>query len=320
MSPIFKTTLLSCLIFCIFSVLSFAQAQISPDVMKMLRVAAKKDNGVHLNMVADIAIAANPRAAKDIRDIVARLKAQKSVVSEARPPKENNPVKITVKKKTQDFDFFSFQGWDSELELNYLRSSGNTRQESLGIGGKMKRNTQNFHHILSSFFDLNKNNDATDKQRWGISYKLDYDFSKKLYMTSLLGYENDQFGTFRERITSSLGLGYPLIRHEQFSWKLEAGPSILFTKDFAGARYNRSFNAFASSLFEWTINDHSAFNNVTIVYFGNKNVIESKSALKVKINGDLSSKFSYDILYDADAPLGRKKYDSVARAGLLYDF
>ncbi|MBL4613186.1 MAG: DUF481 domain-containing protein [Emcibacter sp.] len=316
-----KTILMATSATCLLTFSAIAQGQISPDIMNLLIVAAEKDNGANLDMVARIAIAANPAATKDIQDLVANLrqKMPKKPLIKTAPVVEKKPV-VTIETKVEEPGYFNFAGWDGEVELNFLRSSGNTSQESLGLGGKLKRDADKFHHIITAFFDLNKNTSVKDKQKWGLAYKLNYDFSGKLYLTGFAGYENDQFGAFRERITTSFGIGYPIIKTDKYSWKVEGGPSVLFTKELPGQSYSTSINAFASSIFGWTINERSEFTNTTIFYFGEKSVLESKSALKVKINGALSSKFSYDILYDRDAPLGRAKTDTVARAGLLYDF
>ncbi|VAW05917.1 hypothetical protein MNBD_ALPHA01-1208 [hydrothermal vent metagenome] len=321
----FKTALAAIIFAGITSVSPLVAAQISPDILNLLIVASEKDGGKNLDLVAELAISANPGAEKDIRELVSSLKQNlpEPETAVARPVAEPAP-QITAEAPPKVVEekpgFFDFRGWDGEVELNFLRSSGNTRQESLGLGGKLKRDADKFHHMISGFFDLNKNTGIKDKQRWGLSYKLDYDFSEKLYLTGFSGYENDQFGAFRERITTSIGIGYPIISNDSYSWKVEGGPSVLFTKDLPGDGYSSSINAFASSIFDWTINDRSEFTNTTVLYFGSKSVIESKTALKVKINGALSSKLSYDILYDRDAPPGRKRTDTVARAGLLYDF
>ncbi|MCF6215319.1 MAG: DUF481 domain-containing protein [Emcibacter sp.] len=336
MSFTFKTALTAIIFAGITFVSPHAADRVSPDIMNLLIIASGKDGGKNLDIVAELAISANPKAEKDIRDLVLSLKKNlpepEIIVAESEtepgPQIIANEAPEMVEKKPavnaeiieEEPGFFDFRGWDGEIELNFLRSSGNTSQESLGLGGTLKRETERFHHTIDSFFDLNKNSGTKDKQRWGLSYKLDYDLSEKLYLVSFTGYENDQFGTFRERITTSLGIGYPVIDNDSYSWKIEGGPSLLFTRDLPGDGYNSSFNVFASSIFDWTINDRSNLTNTTVLYFGNKNIIESKTALKVKINGALSSKFSYDVLYDKDAPLGRRKTDTVARAGLLYDF
>ena len=317
-----KTTVMAAVTAFFITLSPAAKAQISPDIRNFLIVASQKDNGANLDLVAGLAIAANPDAAAAINELVAHLKQQMSEEKEMTVAASvTQAAPVAIQEGAQDNPgYFSFAGWDGDVELNFLRSSGNTNQQSLGLGGKLKRGSDRFHHLMAAFFDLNKNSDIKDKQKWGLSYKLDYDFSEKLYVTGFLGYENDQFGAFRERIATSVGIGYPVITSESYSWKVEAGPSILFTRDLPGEGYGTSINASANSLFDWTINDHSNFTNNIVLYFGSRNVIESKTALKMKINGALSSKFSYDILYDRDAPLGRKRTDTVARAGLLYDF
>ncbi len=316
MSFILKTTATVAALSCI---LSTAHAQISPDIMNLLIMASTKDGGANLDMVAGLAIAATPDAEKNITELVTNLK-QKQAAAKPEPIVETAAPAAPAKAISDNPGYFSFRGWDGEVELNYLRSSGNTRQESFGLGGKLHRDADKFHHTITSFFDLNKNTGIKDKQKWGLAYKLDYDFSETFYLTGFAGYENDQFGAFREQIITSLGIGYPIIENDSYSWKVEAGPSILSTKELPGASYDTSINAFTSSIFGWTINERSELTNTTTFYFGDRSVLESKSALKVKINGALSSKFSYDIMYDRDAPLGRKKTDTVARAGLLYDF
>lgn len=308
---------------CLMAAITPAMAQVSPDILNLLIVASQKDNGINLDMVAELAIAADPDSEQEIRELVATLRQKTTRKTEApliavkekpAPPKEE----VVEIKETPGY--FNFKGWEGDAELNILQSSGNTNQQSFGVAGKLKRGAGKVHHTITSYFDLNKNGGVKDKQKWGLSYKLDYDFSEKLYVTGFTGYENDQFGAFRERITTSLGFGYKVIQNETYNWKLEGGPSPLFTRALPNQGYKSSFNGFASSIFNWTINDRSEFSNQVNFYFGSNSIIDSKTALTVKINGALSSKFSYDILYDRDAPLGRKTTDTVARAGLLYDF
>ncbi|NOZ43152.1 MAG: DUF481 domain-containing protein, partial [Alphaproteobacteria bacterium] len=258
---------------------------------------------------------------KEIQQFVTGLKQQFVTSPKQQKSKQQKP-KLQESEPTPppQGNLSDPQRWNGEMDLNYLRSSGNTRQESLGFAGKLQLASGRYHHTIRSFLDLNKNTGVTDKKRWGLSYKLDYDFSEELYATSFTGYENNQFGAFRERITTSLGFGYPVINTDHYNWRLEVGPGLLFTKELPGGKYVRNLSVFASSIFNWTINDRSDFTNITKFYIGSKNIIESQTALKVKINGSLSSKFSYNIMYNRDSPLTRRKTDSVARAGLSYDF
>lgn len=301
MSFINKTTAAAAVISCVLSLT--AHAALSPDIRNLLIVAAEINGGENLAVVAGLAMTANPAAKPAIQMLVAELKQKKAEKSAVARP-----------------GYFTFHGWEKEVELNFLRSSGNTSQESLGLAGKLHRDAGRYHHTIDGFFDLNRNMGVKDKQRWGLAYKLDYDVSERLYLTGFSGYENDQFGPFRERLTASFGLGYQVISTDSYGWKVEGGPSLLLTKDLPGEEYDTSYNSFASSIFGWAINDRSELTNTTVFFFGDKNIIESKTDLKVRINGSLSSKFSYDIMYDRGAPLNRSKTDTIARAGLQYDF
>lgn len=289
-----------------------AHADVSPEIMNILKVAASKDQGQHFGMMVDMLISANPENEADIRAAAQSLAPKVEIVAAAPPP----PPPAPATKKADH----SLWGWDGEVELNILATTGNTEQKSFGLGSKMKKDSGLFHHTVTGFFDFNKNDGVKDKQKYGLAYKVDYDLSDRSYLTAFSSYENDEFGPFRERFTLSAGYGYRVIKTDNYSWDVEAGPGLLVTKDLPGADYESEFTGFANSLFNWSINERSNLENNTSFYYGSRNVIESKSALKVKINGSLSSKFSYDILYDKNAPVGRKTTDSIARAGLLYDF
>ncbi|WP_321396556.1 DUF481 domain-containing protein [Emcibacter sp.] len=280
-----------------------ASAEVNPAVMAILQQAAKTDSGANFQTVLDLVVAANPEQTEEILAAAEPLRPA--------PPMEN--------PESQN-PYFSLQGWDGEVDLSVMTSSGNTDQQSFGIAGKMKRDNGKYHSRIGAFFDFNKNSGVKDRQRWGLSYKLDYDFSEHMYLTGFLGYKNDQFGSFRERVTTSAGAGYRLMETEEYVWNVEGGPTVLFTKNFDGADYESSFNAYAASEFVWSINERSEFSNNSQIVFGDRTVMETSNALKVKINGALSSKFSFDISYDKDAPADRETTDTIARAGLLYDF
>ena len=303
MKKFVKTLALTALVPVMLAGPSIALAEVDPSVMAILEQAAKSNDRKKFQTILDVVLAANPDQ-------------QEEILAAAEPMRPKAPVKNPEAKHP----YFSLNGWDGEVDLNVLTSSGNTDQQSFGVGAKMKRDKGKYHSKVAGYFDFNKNSGVKDRQRWGLSYKLDYDFSKHMYLTGFVGYQNDQFGSFRERITVNAGAGYRLMETEKFLWNVEGGPTVLFTKNFAGADYESSINAYAASEFIWAINERSEFANNSQITFGDRTVLETKNALKVKINGALSSKFSFDVYYDKDAPADRETTDTIARAGLLYDF
>lgn len=210
--------------------------------------------------------------------------------------------------------------WTGEADLSALFTSGNTDQTSFGIGGKAAYTSGKFAHKVNAFADFNKSNGVKDRERFGFGYNLNYDFSEKVFLSLDSSYESNKFGAFRERIAFAAGAGYRIKDTEKLKWTIEAAPSLLYSKASAGDEFESEFSGFARNSFEWQITDTTKFTNFTSAYFAGKSIVENKAAVSFKIMGNLSSKLSYDILYDRDAPEGRETTDTVLRAGLSYGF
>jgi len=291
-------------------------AELSAEMKALLQTAATTNDGAHLQTVVDLAIAANPEAKDAILAAVAAMQAPAPAAEEPAPAPA--PVAVAAETEAEKPGFFG--GWDGSADLNALYSTGNTDQATYGLGVKMTKDQDRFHHLATFTFDANESNDVQDREKWALGYKLDYDFAEDIFVSGFAGYENDKFGPFRERFTLSSGLGYRILNDEVYSWSVQGGPSVFYTKEFSGDDFDSEFNGAASSAFKWMINDRSEFSNDTGVFFGTRSVLSSKSELKVKINGALSSKVSFDFLYDNEPAAGRNSTDTVTRLGLSYDF
>lgn len=210
--------------------------------------------------------------------------------------------------------------WTGDIDVNALFTSGNSSQTSFGSNGKTTYKKGALAHTVSAFVDFNKSNGITDRERYGGAYNLAYDFSKRMFFSFDTSYESNSFGAFRERITLAAGAGYRFKDTDALKWTLEAAPSMLFTKNEDGSDLVSDFSAFARSSVTWQFTDTAKFTNITSAYFGGRSIVELKSAVEFKITKSISSKMSYDILYDRDAPIDRKTTDTIARVGLSYGF
>jgi putative salt-induced outer membrane protein len=210
--------------------------------------------------------------------------------------------------------------WTGEADVSALFTSGNTSQTSFGVGGKAAYTSGKFAHKVSAFADFNKSNGLKDRERFGFGYNLNYDFSDKVFLSLDSAYESNKFGAFRERFAFAGGVGYRVKNSDALKWTIEAAPSLLYTKATEDAEYETDFSGFVRNSVDWQITETTKFTNVSSAYFGGKSIVENKAAVSFKIMDALSSKLSYDILYDKDAPVGRKTTDTVLRAGLSYGF
>jgi len=210
--------------------------------------------------------------------------------------------------------------WEGNVDVNALFTSGNSSQTSFGIGGKATYASGPFSHTVTGFADFNKSAGIKDRERFGGGYNLKFDFSERTFFTLDTILESNKFGAFRKRAAVAAGAGYRIKDTETLKWTIEGAPSVIYTKNIEGADYVSDFSAFARSNFEWNITSTTTFTNTTSAYLGGRSILETKSAFEFQIWESITSKFSYDILYDKDAPADRKSTDTVARIGLSYGF
>ncbi len=218
--------------------------------------------------------------------------------------------------------------WSGTADVNALFTSGNTSQSSFGLGGTAKHDSGKFHHAFSAYYDFNKNEGETDRKRFGLAYTFAYDFAERTFLTASVAYDDDEFGSFRKRFSGYVGVGYKAVVSEKINWTVEAAPSIQHTRNPIDTSvvpaitpdYETTLSALGRSSFEWLITETTKFTNVTEVNVGNRTLIENKAAFAFKISDQLSSKLSYDVMYDAEPAFGRNSTDTTLRAGISYGF
>ncbi|MDG1438693.1 MAG: DUF481 domain-containing protein [Emcibacteraceae bacterium] len=322
MSTKFCKTALTAGLFCLPLLTTAALAEVTPEQYTLLMTAAQKDGGKDFNILVDLLIAAHPEDADEIMRVAEEMRPEPPV--QAAPPE---PTSIAAAEGTifsdegsKQFSESFFPGWEKEIELNLLYSTGNTEQRSFGAGTKFVREAGEFRQEVTTYFDYNNSNNVTNKRRYGLAFKNDYSINDKSYITGFASFEGDSFGAFNKRFTLNAGYGLRLMDNDEFKWNMETGPAMLLTKPIATEGYDTALAAFASNIFSWVINDRSEFSNESKIFLGNILVIENKTDYKLQISGALSGKLSFDVLYNRDAPIDRAKTDTIARIGVLYDF
>jgi len=310
-------------LFCLPLLPNVSQAEVTPDQFNLLMVAAEKDGGKDFATLVELLIAASPDDEEEIRRVAAQIMPEPVPEPEPTP---STPAPIPVEGTifsddgAEQLSQAFLPGWDKEIELNGLFTTGNTRQKSFGAATKFHREAGPYEQTVATYFDYNTSNGVTNKRRYGLSFKNDYSISDISYVTGFASFEGDSFGAFNKRLTLNAGYGIRAFDNDTYKWNIEGGPAILMTKPLATGDYETDITAYASSHFSWNINDRSDFENETKIFVGSKVVIENKTDYTLKVSGALSGKLSFDVLYNRDAPIDRKKTDTITRIGVLYDF
>lgn len=298
-------------------------AEVTPEQFNLLMIAAEKDGGKDFATLVELLIAANPDDEAEIREVAMQIMPEPAPEPEpepAPPPPLVSDDSIFSDSTAERVSNAFLPGWEKEIELTGVFTTGNTDQKSFGAATKFFRDADPFQQTITTYFDFNTSDGVTNKRRYGVAFKNDYSVSEISYVSGFASFEGDSFGAFNKRFTLNAGYGVRVFDNDSYKWSVEAGPAVLITKPAAVGDYETDITAYASSLFSWNINERSDFENETKVYVGNKVVIENKSDYTLQISGALSSKLSFDVIYNRDAPIDRKKTDTITRVGILYDF
>lgn len=299
-------------------------AEVTPEQFNLLMVASEKDDGKDFATLVELLIAANPEDEDEIRNVALQIMPEPAPEPEPEPAPPPPPLvddsSIFSDSTAQKVSNAFLPGWEKEVELTGVFTTGNTDQKSFGAATKFFRDSEPFQQTITTYFDLNTSDGVTNKRRYGVALKNDYSINEISYVSGFASFESNSFGAFNKRFTLNAGYGLRVFDNDSYKWNVEAGPAMLITKPAAVGDYETDITAYVSSLFSWNINERSDFENETKVFVGNKVVIENKSDYTLQISGALSSKLSFDVIYNRDAPVGRKKTDTITRIGILYDF
>jgi putative salt-induced outer membrane protein len=284
---------------------------------KLIETAATLEDGKHFESVVAAAMAAAPEHHDAIAALAETLRADIAPPAEAAAQVAAAAEEAPPAKPTS---FFDFKGWEGEIELSGNRSTGNTKETGLGLAGKALVDLGEWRHKFGGLVEFQRSAGTTTKQRFLATYDINYELSARSYVFGMMQYEDDRFGGFEYRFSETAGLGYMVLDNDTFRWSLEAGPGARHTK-LEAQSLDTEFVGFGRSDFLWRFSDHSELSHVLGVFVGSdRTSLDTTLALKMRINGALSARLSYNYRYNSNVPVGNLRTDTLTKAALVYDF
>lgn len=271
-------------------------------LLQMVENAVEKGNDAEMDAIVKFASAQSPGRAKQFQAIAdnrkkARVAAQLAKVRDA-------PI---------------YELWDGQVELGGFRTTGNT--DTAGVSGavRLHRDGLRWRNNAAATADYQESAGITSRERYTGSLEANYKFSRRRYAVGLLQYENDRFLGYSGRYSASLGLGYRALDGD-ITLDLEAGPALRYT-EYVEAPTETAIAARGSVDFAWKLSSTISLDHELSVYADhiNSSVI-GQTALKAKLFGPLSARFSYNVQFESQPTDERKQLDTTSRASLVYDF
>ena len=211
--------------------------------------------------------------------------------------------------------------WKGEGELGYTTTSGNSDSESLNTKLSVSKEKNKWRHKASIEALKSSTDNVTSADRFVFTEKTEYLFGEKTYSFVSLRYEDDEFTGFVYQSSVSLGIGSRFIESDTHVLDASAGLGFRRTKDVLTMLIHEDAILKLEANYKYTVSDNAILSEDVLVESGSENThSESVTALKTKINGNLSSKISYAVKRNSNVPVGTKNTDTVTTVSLIYGF
>jgi putative salt-induced outer membrane protein len=275
-----------------------------PDTVKaMLDAAMKAGDEAAVNAIVKYAKAAD-KASVEV--------AEKAAGSWKRERRE------AAERRVREARFLDLV--KGRAELGGYVTTGNS--ETVGLTGVLdvKREGLQWRHKWRAQADYQESLNVVVRERYLASYEPNYKVNDRLYAYGAALFESDRFLGFNERYSISAGAGYTAINDGKLRIDVELGPAYRHTA-FTDNTIESQIAARGKLDIDWKLSPGITFSQDASAYFQQANsTVTTKTALRVRLFGPLSTQMSYAVNYESTPPIGRKTMDTTSRASLLVDF
>ncbi|WP_373475985.1 YdiY family protein [Sphingorhabdus sp.] len=291
-----------------------AFAQLPQPVRQMMEVTAREGNAAELAAVVKFARLTYPAESVDIDNLLLALESSRAQQITAAVPVTPAPAPTPAPPTPPPVK------WSGRGDLGGFHTSGNTDSFGITVGAVIKRTGTAWSHQVRLRGDYQESEGRTSREYLNAAYQSDWTIGDRYYALGIIEYERDVLAGLDHRATSSLGLGWRVVREPNVAISLEAGPA--YRREWTRSGIQRSNLAGRGALTSsWQMNDKVRLShNMELVSEEDSNSIRTITGLQAKLTGRISSQISYDLRYQ-DRPLqGKEETDTVTRIGLTYDF
>ena len=285
-------------------------ATLDPGIRKMIDTAIAKGDTATITSVLAVARLAAPDALEEI-DRQEKL-WRTSLAARTARAREERLAKLRAASLLQN--------WKGEVEAGASRSTGSTTNFGLLGSLDLKRAGIEWTHQLSARAEVQSTNGETTAERVFAAWQPNYRFQERAYAYGLAQYEQDPFAGYDSRFTLGGGLGYSALDSERLKLRFEGGPALRRVDEVHGAPHSRVVGRGSMNL-DWRITPTLSFTQKTAIYVeGADGNVVANTALDTKLIGNLKARFSYNLQYERNPPLGTPELNTQSRATFVYGF
>lgn len=210
--------------------------------------------------------------------------------------------------------------WSGKTTLGFLATSGNTETSTLNAGFQVGYETGNWAHSFKAAAVNAAENDVTTAEAYDAGWKSERNLTDHDFLFGRLNWRKDRFGGFDTQFSQTVGYGRRLIDADRHKLNAELGAGARQSETQLGVKEEETI--FRAGLdYRWILSETAEFRQDLTAESGDKNTyVESVTALKARLLGDLALVASYTIKHNTDVPLLTEKTDTYTALSLEYAF
>ncbi|MEJ5977119.1 DUF481 domain-containing protein [Novosphingobium sp. PS1R-30] len=283
---------------------------LDPGIRKMIDTAIAKGNEATVTSVLAVARQAAPDAKAEIDQLEQQWRSQLA----------DQKVRAHERHLAELRAASALENWKGEVEFGASRSTGSTTNFGLLGSLDLKREGIDWTHQLSARAEVQSTNGITTAERTFAAWQPNYRVQAKTYAYGLAQYEHDPFAGYDSRYTLGGGLGYRALSSDRVKLEFEGGPTLRRVLEVDGDVQSRLAGR-GSMNFAWRVTPTLSFSQKTAVYVeGADGNVVANTALDTKLIGNLKARFSYNVQYERNPPIGTAGVNTQSRATFVYGF
>ena len=210
--------------------------------------------------------------------------------------------------------------WSGKATLGYLATSGNTENSTLNSGFEIGYSVEKWAHLFKAKAINASENEVTTAEAYDAGWKSEWKITDHDFLYGRLDWRKDRFGGFDTQFSQTVGYGRRLIDTDKHKLNAEIGAGARQSEAQDGTEENETIGT-GGLYYTWLFSETAEFRQDLKVEAGAENTyLESITAVKARLVGDLALVASYTVKHNTDVPPLTEKTDTYTAPSLEYAF
>lgn len=210
--------------------------------------------------------------------------------------------------------------WSGKASMGYLATSGNTENSTLNSAFEVGYSVDKWAHLFTAAAINASENEVTTAEAYDVGWKSERKITEHDFLFLRLDWRKDRFSGFDTQFSQTVGYGRRLIDTDVHKLNAELGVGARQSEAQDGT--STSETIFRGGLdYRWKLSETAEFRQDLAIESGSENTyLESVTAVKARLLGDLAFVASYTIKHNTDVPATIEKTDTYTALALEYAF